>query len=119
MRYVKQFGIIIGITCAGEVMNYLLPVPVPGSIYGMVMLFLLLASGVLKLEQVEKTGDFLVNIMPVMFIPAAVGIMDATIEVQSMLLPILIAVLPITCFVMVVTGKTTEYFVERKGRKNE
>jgi len=115
MKYVKQFVIIMGITCLGEVLNYLLPLPVPASIYGMVLLFFLLTMGVLKLEQVEATGDFLVSIMPIMFIPAAVGIMDSFGELQSMLIPVLVAMIPITCLVMVVAGKVTEFFIHRKG----
>lgn len=117
MKYVKQFAIIIGITCLGEAIKYIVPLPIPGSIYGMVILFLLLFTGVLKLEQVEETGDFLVSIMPVMFIPAAVGIMDAFEQVQSMLLPILIAMIPVTCLVMIVTGKVTDFLIHRKREK--
>ena len=119
MKYVKQFAIIMGITCVGELLNYLLPLPIPGSIYGMVLLFLLLLTGVLKLEQVEETGDFLTGIMPVMFIPAAVGIMDSFVEVQSMLIPILIAMVPITCLVMVVAGKVTDFLLRKHSNREK
>lgn len=119
MKYVKQFLIIMAITCLGEVLNKYVPLPIPASIYGMVILFLLLLSGGLKLEQIEETGDFLVNIMPVMFIPAAVGIMDSFTELQNMILPILIAIIPITCLVMVVAGKVTDGLLRRKEEKNE
>jgi len=108
MKYIKQFAIIMGITCLGELIKYLVPLPIPGSIYGLVILFLLLLSGILKLEQVKDTGEFLVAVMPVMFIPAAVGLMDSVSKVYSMLIPILIAVVPITFLVMIVAGKVTE-----------
>ena len=114
MKYIKQFAIIMGITCLGEVINYMVPLPIPASIYGMIILFVLLVSGILKLEQVEETGDFLVSIMPIMFIPAAVGIIDVFVEVQTMLWPILLALFPITVLVMVMSGKATEFLVERK-----
>ena len=119
MKYVKQFAIIMGITCLGEFINYMIPLPIPGSIYGMVILFVLLVSGILKLEQVEETGDFLVSIMPVTFIPAAVGIVDVFAEARTMLWPILIALFPITFSVMILSGKVTEYLAERKKDKNE
>lgn len=119
MKYVKQFAIIMGITCLGELLNYIVPLPIPGSIYGMVILFILLVTGVLKLEQVSETGDFLVSIMPVMFIPAAVGIVDVFAEVQTMLCPIIIALFPITFLVMIISGKVTEFFLERKKDKDE
>lgn len=117
MKYVKQFAIIMGITCLGEAIKYIVPLPIPGSIYGMVILFLFLLTGVLKLEQVEETGDFLVSIMPVLFIPAAVGIMDVFEQVQSMLFPILMAIIPVTCLVMIVTGKVTDFLMRRKREK--
>lgn len=119
MKYVKQFGIIMGITCLGELLNYILPFPVPGSIYGMVLLFLLLMLGIVKLEQVENTGDFLVAVMPVMFIPAAAGIIDAVSELQTMIIPILIVILPVTVLVMLAAGKMTQYLLKGKGEENE
>jgi len=115
MKYIKQFAIIMGITFLGEVLNNLIPLPIPASIYGMIILFVLLLSGVLKLGQVEETGDFLVNIMPVMFIPAAVGILDSLAAVRTMLIPILITITLITCLVMIITGKVTEFLIQKRG----
>ena len=66
MKYIKQFGIILGITCIGEGLKYLIPLPIPGSIYGLVLLLLLLIFKVVKLDQVKEAGEFLVGIMPLM-----------------------------------------------------
>lgn len=71
MKYVKQFGIILLISFAGESLNYLLPLPVPASIYGLVLMFLCLQLRVFRLEDVRDTALFLIEIMPLMFIPAA------------------------------------------------
>ena len=108
MKYVKQMAIILGITLLGEVMKYFVPLQIPGSIYGLVILFLLLMTGVVKLENIKATGDFLVEIMPVLFIPAAVGLMDLTEELKAMILPIFLAVGPVTFLVMIVAGKVTD-----------
>ena len=75
MKYLKQFLIILVISLIGELLNKLLPLPVPASIYGMVILFIGLLSGVIKLSSVKEAGSFLIEIMPVMFIPAGVVIM--------------------------------------------
>ena len=72
MKYLKQFLIILVISLIGELLNKLLPLPVPASIYGMVILFIGLLSGVIKLSSVKEAGSFLIEIMPVMFIPAGV-----------------------------------------------
>ena len=89
MKYIRQFCIILGITCVGEILHYLLPLPVPASIYGMVILFLLLALHIIPLESVRETGEFLIEIMPLMFIPAAVGLLVTWDVLQPILLRIL------------------------------
>lgn len=77
MKYLRQFLIILLITFAGEVLKYLIPLPVPASIYGLIILFLLLSTGVVKVGMVKDTAAFLIEIMPLMFIPAAVGLIDS------------------------------------------
>ena len=75
MKYMRQFGIILGVTCAGELMKYFIPLPIPGSIYGLLLMFVLLLTKVIKVENVKDVGEFLIEIMPLMFIPAGVGLM--------------------------------------------
>ena len=77
MKYLKQFGIILGLSLLGELLNYLIPLPVPASIYGLVLMFLCLHFKVIKLGDVKETAVFLIEIMPLMFIPAAVGLVNA------------------------------------------
>ena len=61
MKYLKQFLIIIAISMIGEILKYLLPLPVPASIYGMVILFVGLMTGIIKLESVREAGKFLIT----------------------------------------------------------
>lgn len=82
MKYMRQFGIILGVTCAGELMKYFLPLPIPGSIYGLLLMFVLLLARVIKVEHVKEVGEFLIEIMPLMFIPAGVGLMASWGELQ-------------------------------------
>ena len=65
MKYLRQFCIILLVSALGEGLHILLPLPVPASVYGLVLMLGALASGILKLEQVEEAADFLVEIMPV------------------------------------------------------
>ena len=74
MKYLKEFAVILGITLAGEWMNHVLPLPVPAGVYGLFLMLLLFCTKALKLEQVEAAGNFLLEIMPVLFVPAAVGL---------------------------------------------
>lgn len=118
MKYLKQFGIILTISFVGEVCNHLIPLPIPASIYGLVILFVGLNTKWIPLDSVKETGKFLIEIMPIMFIPAAVGLIDAWGILKPVWLPIVAITLLTTVIVMGVTGRITQ-FVIRKGQHNE
>ena len=122
MKYVKQFGIIIMISFVGEVLNYLIPIPVPASIYGMVIMLVLLTSGKLKLESVRDTAIFLIEVMPLMFIPAAVGLLVSWDSLKEIWLPVVVITLLTTIIVMAVSGLVTQWigrFGKTKSRKKD
>ena len=83
MKYLRQFGIILAVTCAGEIMKYFIPLPIPGSIYGLILMFVLLLAKVIKVEHVKETGEFLIEIMPLMFIPGATSCNNSSIYICS------------------------------------
>ena len=70
MKHVQQFSIILLISVIGELLKTFLPLPVPASVYGLIIMLVALLTGILKLDQVKGAADFLVEIMPVMFVPA-------------------------------------------------
>ena len=118
MALLMEFAIILGISLTAELLHAFIPLPVPASIYGMVLMLALLMSGVLKLEKVRRAGSFLLEIMPVMFIPAAVGLMEIIFDMKGALLPIAGVILLTTVIVMAVTGRTAEWIMNREaGRK--
>lgn len=94
----------------------MLPLPVPASVYGLVLLLLALNFRLIKLEDVKEVGTYLTGIFPLLFVPAAAGVMELWAEMGNMLLPILIAIIPVTVLVMVSAGKTTQAL---SGRKNK
>ena len=96
--------IIGGISLAGELLNYLLPLPVPAGVYGLFLLLLLLCTKVLKLEAIEATGNFLLDTMPIMFIPASVGLIDSYDAMKAILIPLIVTCLISTVVVLGVTG---------------
>ncbi len=117
MKYIKQFGIIMFITFLGEVLKYLIPLPIPTSIYGLCIMEILLITGILKLEQIKEVGMLLIELMPIMFIPSSVGIMTSWGTVKDMFIPIMITTIISTIIVMVISGKTTQYLMNR-GKKD-
>ena len=117
MKYIKQFFIIILVSCIGEILNYLIPLPIPASIYGVVIMLGLLISKRLPLDAIQETADFLVKIMPVMFIPAAVGLIVYWEQMKQILLPFCVITITSTFLVILATGKVTDLVIERKGAK--
>lgn len=114
MKWMQQFGVIAAVTCAGEILKALLPLPIPGSIYGLVLMLILLMSGILKLHQVKEAAEFLVETMPVMFIPAGVGLVTAWEQLQDILAPVCLITVITTFLVMIVTGKVTDALIAKK-----
>ena len=94
----------------------MLPLPVPASVYGLVLLLLALNFRLIKLEDVKEVGTYLTGIFPLLFVPAAAGVMELWAEMGEMLLPIVIAIIPVTVLVMVSAGKTTQAL---SGLKNK
>lgn len=117
MKYLKQFLVILVISFIGEVLKFLLPLPVPASIYGMVLLFGCLAAGVIKPVAVRETGKFLIEIMPVMFIPAGVGLMSSWGVLRPMLVPVAVVTVAVLVAVMAVTGRVSQWVIRKKKKK--
>lgn len=112
MKYIKQFTIILAITFIGEGLNYWIPLPIPGSIYGMILLYTSLCFGIIKLSWIKETGKFLIDIMPLMFIPAGVGLMDSWGILQPVWIPFLVIICISTVMVMAVSGKVTQCLIK-------
>ena len=100
-------------------MKYFIPLPIPGSIYGLLLMFVLLFTKVIKVEQVKDVGEFLIEIMPLMFIPAGVGLMASWGELQGFLVPLLVITVATTFIVIFVTGKVTDFMMDRKEQNKE
>lgn len=117
MKYLKQFLIIILVSCVGEILNRYVPLPIPASIYGLVLMLALLILKILPLEAVKETAEFLVQIMPVMFIPAAVGLIVFWNQLKDMLLPFSVITVVSTLLVMIATGKVSDWMLKGKDEK--
>lgn len=117
MKYLRQFMMILLVSFLGELLKYAIPFPVPASIYGLVILFILLETGALKLDAVKDTAIFLIEIMPLMFIPAGVGLMESWGDLNSMLVEVIVITIVSTVLVMGVSGKVTELVLKRSARK--
>ncbi|MBE6060012.1 MAG: CidA/LrgA family protein [Clostridium sulfidigenes] len=112
MKYFRQFGIILAVTFIGEILKYIIPLPIPASIYGLILMLIILKTKIISLEQVKETGTFLIEIMPLMFIPAAVGLLVSWDVLKDICIPVIIITILTTVIVMIVTGKVTQFMIK-------
>lgn len=118
MKFVRQFGIILLVTFLSEVLKYYIPIQIPASIYGLILMLLALRTRIIPLEAVREAGKFLIEIMPLMFIPAAVGLMEAWGALKAIWLPVVIITIISTIGVMVVSGRMTQFMIRLEKRKH-
>lgn len=120
MKLLKQFGIILLVTCIGEMIRFFVPLPIPGSIYGLVLMFVLLCTKVIQLKDVKDAAVFLIEIMPVMFIPAAAGLIKSWSDLKPILIQTVVILVVTTIIVMAVTGKTAMFMIgKERGADHE
>lgn len=119
MKLLYQFGVILAVTFVGELLYALLPLPIPASIYGLIVMLICLGTKVVKISQVKIAADFLIDIMPPMFIPAAVGLIVVWGDLKEILIPVVVITCLSTVIVMVCTGKVTQTLIRRKQKTGE
>ena len=117
MKYIKQLMIILSITFIGEILHFLIPLPIPAGIYGLVLLFAALETGLLPLSAIKDTAHFLLKIMPIMFIPAGVALITAWDALRPIILPLLIIIVLSTILVMVTSGHVTQFLLHHNSKK--
>lgn len=119
MKFIGQLSIILTISLIAELMEYLIPLPVAASIYGLILMLAGLISGVIPLKKVEGAADFLVEIMPILFIPPTVGIMTSVEALKDMLIPLGVISVLTTILIMTVTGRVSQRILRHSGRKKD
>ncbi len=108
MKYLSQFLIILGFSLTGEALQRLIPLTIPASVYGIVLLFAALCLKLVKLEQVKEAGGFLTSILPILFVSPMVGILENWALIRGALLPIALLVLGSTVLTFGISGGLTQ-----------
>ena len=119
MKYLMQFGIIIGLSLVGEVLNSVIPLPVPASVWGMVLLFVLLCLKVIKLDQVQDAADFLLSIMTVMFVPVGASLITSFADINDEILGIFAIIIVSTVVCFLVTGTVAQRIIDKSENKGK
>jgi holin-like protein len=118
MKFMKQLSIILAVSFIAELMEYMIPLPVAASVYGLLLMLLGLVTKVIPLEKVEGAADFLVEIMPILFVPPTVSIMTSVEAMKQMMVPLCVISVVSTILIMTVTGRTAQAILRAGRRKN-
>ena len=118
MKYLTQFVIIMGFTLLGEALQRLIPLPIPASVYGVALLFAALCLKILKVEQVKKAGNFLISLLPLMFVGPTVGIAEQWGLIAPQIVPIALLIFSSTVLTFLIAGRVTQWLLKKGGKKD-
>lgn len=119
MKYLNQFLIILGFALLGEVLQRVVPLPIPASVYGIVLLFLALCCKLIRLEQVKEAGGFLTSILPILFVAPAVGILENWDLIRGALLPIILLLLASTFLTFGISGCVAQAVLGKEEKEHD
>ena len=117
MKYLFQFLIIVAISFMGELLHYFIALPIPASIYGIILLFAALQLGWIKVRQIREVSTWLIAIMPALFIPSAVGLVKSWDILSQSLVKYSVITFVSTLVVMGLAGLATQYAI-RQSKNN-
>ena len=117
MKYMKQIGVIATIAFIAELLYFVVPLPIPASVYGMAILFFSLCFGIIKIEMVQDVADWILSIMPIFFIAPTVGLIEAFEDIKGQVLPLVLICIISTVVVTSVTGLTAQGIIRLRRRK--
>ena len=103
-----QSLLIFGITMLSEALHAIIPLPIPTAVYGLVLLFLALSLKLIKLEQIRGISNFLITILPILFVAPVVNLMDSWDLISGALVEFVVIMVATTIIVFAVTGLVTQ-----------
>lgn len=114
--YLKQSAWIFGFTLLGEALHRLLPLPIPAAVYGLVLLFAALCLKLVKVEQINNVSDFLLTILPILFVSPAVNLLESWGILAPQVVTIALLVVSSTVLVFIVAGVVAQLFCRKEAR---
>lgn len=119
----NEFIILFIINYIGIIISKVFKLPIPGTIIGMVLFFILLYTKILKVEKVENAVAVLILNMTILFMPPAVRILDNIHFLDGQFIKVIILIILTTLITMGTTGKIVQIMIEltekRKSDKGD
>ncbi|MGS4344740.1 CidA/LrgA family protein [Myroides odoratus] len=114
MNVVKQVAVIFGCLAFGELIIYLTDIKLPSSIIGLITLWILLQTKVVRVQQIQDISGFLMRNMGIFFVPPCVAMLNYFDLLQASFVPLIVATLLSTILVVFITGLTHQLLRKRK-----
>lgn len=121
MKLFNQLGIILGIWAIGEYISSFLQniITIPGSIIGMILLFLGLQFKIIKLENISYIGDLFLNNMAIFFVPAGVALIKSLDLISSNIFVLIMTIFFSTIAVMYTTGFVVQKMINKRTKEEQ
>lgn len=119
MKFLTQFFWILLFCAMGELLQVLVPLPIPAAIYGLVLLFLALSLKLIKVEQVADTAKYLIRVMGVFFVSPVVNLLAYWGVIAPNLGAICVIILVTTVLVFGVSGLVTKALLPKEVTQDE
>ena len=119
MKIIRQIGIIFTVCWISILVEKILPFAFPASVIGMLLLFICLLTGVLKIEHIQEKADFLLENMAFFFVPAGVSIINYFDVLESTWIQLVVICVISTVVTFAVTAWSVKLTVRLLGRLRE
>lgn len=121
MKILRQLALILAIWAVGEYISSFLSniIIIPGSIIGMIILFALLKSKIIKVESIEELSNFFLDNMAIFFVPAGVSLINSLDLISSNIIVLAATIVISTTLVMIITAMVVEKMIEIKSKKGQ
>ncbi len=116
MKMMFQIGLLFGVCLLGQAISVFLPIPFPGSVLSMIILFLLLFFRVVRVDQIQQKADFLLKNMAFFFIPAGIGIISSFDIIRDSILPLVFIAVAATILTFGATALTVQGVIALQDR---
>jgi holin-like protein len=110
MRILKQLGIILIIGYFGEILSYYIPLGLPASILGLLLMLAVLGLKLVKPGDLGETGDYLSANMAFFFLPAAATVLENYEHIASILVQVILICVSAAILTFFVTYGTVRFF---------
>lgn len=119
MKFIKQMCLVLLFSFLGELCRFLIPYPIPTSIYGMVLMAAALGLKLFRPEDVRDVGSFLTSILPILFVVPLVNLMDCWDQLKDNLVPLVVIIILSTILVFAVSGMVTQMLMNIRKKKGD